>query len=152
MQNFSQATDIDLSLDLKIIVEPLIENGPPYACIYVNKHLMFDGFMNQTTAITKQIGLSENICICIDLSGKTYDEVKETALNIRSITVDSLEIKDHCWQLIKYDNDQNNNAKTMYLGFNGKWQINIPGPFYRWWHAATGQGWLLYGSRSKSRD
>lgn len=32
---------------------------------------------------------------------------------------------------------------------NGNWRVRHDEPFYRWWHRATGQGWLLEPLRSQ---
>ena len=152
MESFSLATDIDLYLDLKVAVEPLVANGPPHGRIGLGDITVFDGSMHQPVTVSRQIGLCDDILISIDLSEKIYDQYKETALHVTSITVDGLEIKDHCHGLIRYDNDQNVRVQALYLGFNGRWSLHIPGPFYRWWHTVSGQGWLLSGARSISRD
>jgi hypothetical protein len=151
MENFSQITDTDLFLDLKIVIEPHCGNGPPYGRVNLADRTVFDGPMHQMTTISTHTGLREDIKISIDLSGKIYDEIKETAMHVTSITIDGIEIKDQCHDLIRYVNDQDVQSRTLYLGFNGRWSLEIPGPFYRWWHTKSGQGWLLSGARSRSR-
>jgi hypothetical protein len=150
MASFSQLTDIDLYLDLEVVIEPQCGNSPPYGRIDLGACTVFDAPIGRPITLATQIGLRENIRIMIDLSGKIYDEIKETALHVTSIRIDGIEIKDHCYELIQYTNDQNVRLQTMYLGFNGRWILDIPGPFYRWWHTVTGQGWLLSGARSIS--
>ena len=151
MQNFSKATDIDLCVCVEVRIEPLIGNGVPRGRIMLDGIGVFDGLMHHPVTVSRQIELCDDILLVVDLSEKVYDSTKETAIHILSITVDGLEIKDHCYDLIQYHNDQNVDAQTFYLGYNGKWILRIPGPFYRWWHAVSGQGWLLSGARSISR-
>ena len=151
MKSFSEATDIDILLDLKVTVEPLTRNGVPYGRISLDHITMFDGLLYQPTTVCAQINLCDDIQILIDLHGKIYDQNKETAIHIKSIAVDGIEIKDHCYNLIQYNNDQRVKHQTLYLGFNGEWMLRVPGPFYRWWHTVSGQGWLLSGARSISR-
>lgn len=152
MKTFSEITDTDLSLDLKIIVYPLIGNGYPNGQIRIGDEILFHGAVDRPISLSKQIDLSQDIVLEIKLDGKLYDPHKETALDVRSITIDGIEIKNHCYDLIEYENDHCMGDPTLYLGFNGIWILTIPGPFYRWWHKTTGKGWLLTGARSRSLD
>lgn len=34
------------------------------------------------------------------------------------------------------------NPKTAYIDQIGIWRLDIPGPFYSWYHQLTGQGWI----------
>jgi hypothetical protein len=152
MPNFSLITATDPDLDIKITVEPLVGNGPPTGRITMCDRMVFDGSLEHTITVCAQIGLHDDVLVAIELRDKIYDLTRETALHITSIEVDGLEIKDHCYDLIEYTNDQDVRTQSLYLGFNGRWVLRIPGPFYRWWHTVTGQGWLLCGARSISQS
>jgi hypothetical protein len=66
-----------------------------------------------------------------------------TAIIIRRISVDNIEIMPRFNYLADYINEHNTNTPTSYLGVNGKWTLTINRPFYQWLHQATGQGWLI---------
>ena len=66
-----------------------------------------------------------------------------TAIIIRRISVDNIEIMPRFNYLANYINEHNTNTPTSYLGVNGKWTLTIDRPFYQWLHQARSQGWLI---------
>ena len=66
-----------------------------------------------------------------------------TAIIIRRISVDNIEIMPRFNYLADYINEHNTNTPTSYLGVNGKWTLTIDRPFYQWLHQARSQGWLI---------
>ena len=85
----------------------------------------------------------DSIKLEILMSDKEYDAEKETAIIIKTLKIDGIEIIPQYNHLIDYQNDHNINTKTNYLGYNGKWTLDIDRPFYQWYHQISGQGWLL---------
>jgi hypothetical protein len=78
----------------------------------------------------------------IELSNKHYTLEYETAVIIKQLSVDNIDLLSKVY-LADYVNDHNNTSPTSYLGFNGKWTLTFDKPFYRWLHQHSGQGWLL---------
>jgi len=144
MKNFSDLPDIkDQSISIEIALTPIMHNGIPYCNVRCNDKNLFDEYLDRPFVIATNVPLIDDINIVIELAEKKYHPDKETAISIDSISVDGIGIQDHCYDLIEYHNDQDVDAKTMYLGFNGRWILSIPGPFYQWWHEKSGQGWLI---------
>ena len=77
------------------------------------------------------------------MSGKQYDQYRETAVIIDQLAIDGFDIIPTWTQLATYHNDHDSRGPTAYLGFNGTWRLQIDRPFYQWRHAVTGLGWLL---------
>jgi len=150
MKNFSEILDTDHHIGLDIKIRPVSLNGDPIATVEVNGKVLHTGKVTECMTLSAQLGLLDPPVISIKLQNKIYHATRETALVIESITVDQINIVDHCYGNIVYHNDQNQSIQSMYLGFNGVWIIRLPEPFYRWWHRASGQGWLLEPSYSIS--
>ena len=87
--------------------------------------------------------LLQPFAIIIELKNKIYDKDNQTAVIIRSLQIDGIDLVPRFDYLAEYVNDHGNNNPTNYLGFNGKWTLTFDRPFYQWLHQATGQGWLL---------
>lgn len=143
MKTFSDLLDTDQSVTLSITLDVISNNGYPAATIRVND--MITDFI-QLTAKSKvwwKLDLHQPIDIEIIMHNKEYDEHKETAVIIESISVDGFEIVPNWTHLAEYNSERGPQGPTSYLGFNGSWRLNIDQPFYRWRHRVTGQGWLL---------
>ena len=72
-------------------------------------------FINDQDTLDIQVSISEDIVI------------RPIDVWIDHVAVDGIDITDHV-----YDQLASNNI------------IQIPGPFYHWWHQVSGQGWLLW--------
>ena len=81
--------------------------------------------------------------ISAELRNKHYTTEYETAVIIKRLSIDNIEIIPQYDYLADYDNDHDNNNPTHYLGFNGKWTLTIDRPFYQWLHQVQNQGWLI---------
>ena len=144
MENFSQVLDIDRYLDLKITVETLDGNGYPDFEIYINNRLIdYKKLIFDQIIIDRKVGLFDDIKISFLLKNKKYSAENETAVIIKNIIIDTLEIIPRLNHLIIYDNDHNDHTTTNYLGYNGLWTLDIKGPFFQWYHKQTGQGMLV---------
>jgi hypothetical protein len=143
MNRFSDILDIDLVLTVSVRLTAITGNGAPFCQLHINDRELFCDYVCSTIQAQTQVGLTDDIVISVKMSNKIYSIEKETAINIDCVTVDGLDITEHCYSIMSYDNDQQVTANTLYLGFNGDWKIQIPGPFHHWWHKCSGQGWLL---------
>ena len=118
-------------------------NGNPLVTIDVNGTVLHSGELSTSVILSTTTKLLGPLIVSVKLENKIYHVTRETALIIESIVVDQIDITEHCYENIVYDNDQNQSIQSMYLGFNGTWIMEISEPFYRWWHRVSGQGWLL---------
>jgi len=143
MKNFSELLDTDIEIPVAVTVSPVADNGMPTAQIRINNQTWHYDVLAITTTVTCQIALLDPVVIEIDLSNKSYDQFKETAIIINSVRIDDFEIVPNFTHLAHYQNERNVDDPTAYLGFNGTWKLSILDPFYQWHHAVTGQGWLL---------
>lgn len=130
MKNYSdlQVTDLLLELDVEKI-------GNPDFIVRVNNNTIIDSKIS--------LPLLDPITIEIELRNKEYILDYETAVIIKRLSIDNINIIPTYDYLAEYINDHNNTTPTHYLGFNGKWTLTIDCPFYCWLHHLQGQGWLL---------
>ena len=140
MNNYLNRTDIDSCLTLCLELEPI---GNPEITILINNNSQYHSVLAEAMIIKKNLALLDPVTISIMLSNKQYTTEQETAIIIKRISVDNIDIIPHYDYLATYTNDHNNNNPTSYLGFNGQWTLAIDCPFYHWLHQVQGQGWLL---------
>ena len=140
MKNYSDLLDIDTRLNLVIELEPI---GHPNARVIVNRDSIDYPKLTESIILQYQIGLTDNINIDIIMYNKHYTLEYETAVIIRRLSIDNIEIIPKYDYLANYINDHDNINPTSYLGFNGKWSLTIDRPFYHWLHKHSGQGWLI---------
>lgn len=57
-----------------------------------------------------------------------------SGINIQQITINGHEVLPRYLHMA--------NPKTSYVNQIGIWRLDIPGPFYTWYHQLTGQGWV----------
>ena len=152
MKNFSELLDTDLNLEVKIGVRNISHNGHPGCRIWINKTLLWHGVLDGATTVQAFVPLLDDISVQIEMHGKQYHSERETAVIIDTFDVDHIDVSKHVQDIIVYDNDQLVDNQSLYLGFNGVWRTDIPGPFYQWWHHVSGQGWLLRPLTTKVRD
>lgn len=139
MKNYSDLLGTKSLLPVTIELESV---GIPTVTIAINDNII-DYKELQTTLITDYIELLEPVTISIVLSNKHYTTEYETAVIIRRLSIDNINLIPLYDYLATYTNDHNNHTPTSYLGFNGKWTLTIDRPFYQWLHQAQNQGWLL---------
>jgi hypothetical protein len=135
----------NIILPIKLILEPIVGSKEPDVNVTINNNVYHNGFLKDRLTIETSINLLDSVCIKITMSNKVYLPNVETAVIVKSLTIDDCQLVDlySCNKYISYQKDQTNNYLGFYLGFNGTWQFEIQEPFYRWLHTATGQGWLL---------
>jgi hypothetical protein len=139
MKTYSDLQDIDTRLRLHIELEPV---GTPDVTTTIN------GFKNDYPELSNNINLHYYIdlldlfSIDIELRNKHYTLEYETAIIIKRLSVDNIDLMPYNY-LAEYVNDHDNKDPTSYLGFNGKWTLTFDRPFYHWLHEHSGQGWLI---------
>jgi hypothetical protein len=140
MKNYSDLQDIDRLIPVSICLEPV---GQPEIDIIVNNTVIDYRPMTNSVTVTEFVDLLSPINISVVLSNKIYTEEYETAVIIKRLSVDNIDLTPAYDYLANYQNDHGNNNPTNYLGFNGKWTLTIDRPFYQWLHQVQGHGWLL---------
>ena len=140
MKNYSDLQDISRLIPVSICIEPV---GQPCVDIIINDNVVDYRPLNNSVTYTEFVDLLTTISISVLLSKKTYTQEYETAVIIKKLSVDNIDLIPNYDYLADYQNDHNNNNPTSYVGFNGKWTLTIDRPFYQWLHQVQGHGWLL---------
>jgi hypothetical protein len=139
MKTYSDLQGIDTRLLLHVELAPV---GTPDVRTSIN------GIVTDHPALSKNINLHYNVdlldlfSIEIELSNKHYTLEYETAVIIKQLSVDNIDLLSKVY-LANYVNDHSNTRPASYLGFNGKWTLTFDRPFYQWLHQHSKQGWLL---------
>jgi hypothetical protein len=140
MKTYSDLQAIDTRLHLHIELEPV---GTPDITVCVNDIIDDYPVLSNIILLDYHIDLLDLFAINIKLRNKHYTTEYETAVIIKQLSVDNIDIIPQFDYLSEYVNDHNNNNPTSYLGFNGKWTLTFDRPFYHWLHEHSGQGWLI---------
>jgi hypothetical protein len=140
MKRYSDLPATDALLPITMILEPV---GLPLVRVSINDTKFDNATLEKSIVITDFCRLLDPVAISVSLENKHYTLDYETAVIVRSLSIDNIEIIPKYNHLIDYQNDHNINPKTNYLGYNGKWTLTIDRPFYQWLHQVSGQGWLL---------
>jgi hypothetical protein len=139
MKTYSDLQAINQRLLCHVELEPV---GTPEVAIII-AGVYGGGKLFQPAVFDISTDLFEPFTVEIELKNKTYTTEYETAVIIKQLQIDGIDIVPRFDYLAVYDNDHNNKNPTSYLGFNGKWTLTFDRPFYQWLHQATGQGWLI---------
>jgi len=140
MKTYSDLLDIDTRLHLQIRLEPV---GTPDIVVSVNNIIDDYPGLSNNIILDYHIDLLDLFSIDIELRNKHYNTEYETAVIIKRLSVDDIELIPKYDYLATYVNDHQNNNPTSYMGFNGKWRLTFDQPFYHWLHLHSGQGWLI---------
>jgi hypothetical protein len=140
MKTYSDLQDIDTRLHLHIELEPV---GTPDITVSVNDIVDDYPALSSDIMLDYHIDLLDLFSVNIELYNKHYTTEYETAVIVKQLSIDNIELIPKYDYLANYQNDHNNNNPTSYLGFNGKWTLTFDRPFYHWLHQVQGQGWLL---------
>lgn len=122
MQTFSDLTGINPTLDIVIVVA---FHGKVSGTVIFNGHRCLSG------ANHFQIGLFDDIQLASDIQQFTEGV---SAIEITEFSVNGYNI------IPKYQHLSS--SKNGYHDHLGSWHLNIPGPFYVWYHSVSGQGWI----------
>ena len=139
MKTYSDLQAIDQRLHCHVELEPV---GNPEVAVIING-VYGGGKLFKTVVFDVTTDLLKPFTIEIELRNKTYSMEHETAVIVKQLQIDGIDLVPRFDYLAVYDNDHNNTDPTSYLGFNGKWTLTFDRPFYQWLHQVQGQGWLL---------
>jgi hypothetical protein len=139
MKTYLDLQAIDSRLHCHIELEPV---GNPEVAVIIDG-VYGGGKLFQSVIFDVDIDLLKPFTIEIALKNKIYTTEQETAVIIKQLQIDGIDLVPRFDYLAVYDNDHDNSNPTSYLGFNGKWALTFDRPFYQWLHQATGQGWLI---------
>ena len=140
MKNYSDLQVISQLIPVTICLKTI---GQPWVNIAVNDNVIDHRPLTDSLIYTEFVDLLNPITISVILYNKIYTQEYETAVVIKRLSVDNIDLIPRYDYLAEYHNDHNNTNPTSYLGFNGKWTLTIDRPFYQWLHQVSGQGWLL---------
>ena len=140
MKTYSDLLDIDTRLHLQMELEPI---GTPDITVSVDNIVDDYPGLSDNIILDYYIDLLDLFSIDIELRNKHYTIEYETAVIIKRLSIDNIELIPQYDYLATYVNDHHNNNPTNYLGFNGKWRLTFDRPFYHWLHRHSGQGWLI---------
>jgi hypothetical protein len=143
MNNFSELLATEISLPVEIVLEPVFDTQVPKIVVTVAQRVLFSGQLTQPVTLRCCVNLLTQFDILIEIIDKDDYKDRTSAVVISQLKIDSHDLVPQWSHLAYYSNDRNYNLPTTHLGFNGIWKLSINEPFYRWWHRATGQGWLL---------
>jgi len=130
MKTYSELTDTDIQIDLQFE-------------LIGNPEFTVNGSALTQDNLIYHVDLLSPFSVVIELYNKHYTTEYETAVIIKRLLIDNIDIMGQYDYLAEYDNDHGFKNPTNYLGFNGKWTLTIDRPFYHWLHLHSGQGWLL---------
>jgi len=135
-----QDTKLKLTVDLEVVGRPdfTLSTVP---CDITNQQFVQCEFKQVTQSY--YFDLLTPFSIVIELMNKDYNNDNETAIIIRRLLVDNIDIIPRYTHFAEYNNDHAYKDPTNYLGFNGKWTLIFDRPFYQWLHQATAQGMLI---------
>lgn len=139
MKTYSDLQDIDTDLHVQITLQPVGE--PDVTLIVAGESGIFNKLSDRIT-LDYRIGLLDLFSISVELLNKTHSVNYETAVIVKQLRIDNIEMVPKYDYLAYYDNDHGCHDPTSYLGFNGKWTLTFDSPFYHWLHQKSGQGWL----------
>lgn len=139
MKTYSDLQAIDRRLHCHMELEPV---GTPEVAVII-AGVYGGGKLFKSAVFDVIIDLLKPFTIEIELKNKTYITEHETAVVIKQLQIDGIDLVPRFDYMATYVNDHANTDPTSYLGFNGKWTLTFDRPFYQWLHQATGQGWLV---------
>jgi hypothetical protein len=139
MKTYSDLKAIDQRLCCHVELEPV---GTPEVAVII-AGVYGGGKLFQSVVFDVNVDLLTPFSIEIELKNKTYTTEYETAVVIKQLQIDGIDLVPRFDYMATYVNDHNNTDPTSYLGFNGQWTLTFDRPFYQWLHQATAQGWLI---------
>ena len=143
MKNFSELLAINKTLDVIIDIEVITDNGTLFAEVMLNNNLVINSKLENSIRINTNVDLLSPIEFYFSISGKEYSTEKESAIIIKELSFDNINIIPNYTHCAVYINDHNRPEPTNYLGYNGTWSFCTKIPFYQWLHQIRGEGWLL---------
>jgi hypothetical protein len=144
MKTFLDLLAIDTStLAVELRLSPVMLGQSPQCRVEINGMQLYDDHVCQDLELCHSTSLLLPLDVAVSLKGKVYSATNESAIVVKSLTVNGHNVLAFCSQHTVYTNDHGYHDPTTYLGFNGTWHFNTTKPFYHWWHDMQGRGWLL---------
>ncbi len=143
MKNFLNLLDTKDNIFVKLELHSITKMNVPYVNVSINDRLEYSDYLQDTLTVTGYFDLLMPLCVKVEMLEKQYNQQKETAVVIDSLSIDDFVIIPQYNHLVVYENEKNFSNSTCYLGANGTWNLSVDKPFYQWLHEITGQGWLL---------
>ena len=144
MKNFYDLTDIkQFDVTIELVITRNLENSRLQIKLNDNEvRSTIIGTSLNYVCIEEKILISDPLKVDISLSDIDYDKGNPT-VEIKSITVDNIQVMPNYNYTCKYENDKKINSPTNILEFNGTWTLDTVIPFKHWLHEVSGKGWLL---------
>lgn len=122
IQNFSDLQDIDPKLTVNISIKV---HGLVVGTVLFNGQKCYPGNNSFVDNLREPMYLES-----------TIDQFEEgtSAVEITDFTVNGYNVVPLYQHL--------SNSGNGYHDYRGVWMMSIPKPFYRWYHAVSGQGWI----------
>ncbi len=122
MNNFSDILAIETSDQLKIKLTVIVHGN-------INYQMQLNGqpITNPHTDLT--VDLFDSVCLTCHVI-----DVNDGAVEIKQLSINGTEILPLYQHLA--------DPATAWINQTGIWQFEIPSPFYTWYHAISGQGWV----------
>lgn len=139
MKTYSDLQATDFRLHCHIELEPV---GTPEVAVIIDG-VYGGGKLFKYVEFDVNVDLLKSFSIEIELKNKIYTTEQETAVIIKCLQIDGIDLVPRFDGFATYCNDHDHTGPTNYLGFNGKWSLTFDRPFYQWLHQATAQGWLI---------
>jgi len=98
----------------------------------VTAKVMLNGYIIDNVVGLFSVDLFSPIQLSVDM---LEFEEGTSGIEIELLTVDGLEILPLYQHLAT--------SSTNYIDKKGLWTMEMPAPFYQWYHTISGQGWLL---------
>jgi hypothetical protein len=122
IKNFSNVLDIETQDQLQVRLV-IVSHGSIHYRMRLNGHLICDADTTHTFDLLSSVHLK-----C------TVFEPNAGAVEIKLLSVNGQEVLPTYQHL--------SNPPTAWIDQTGTWQFDIPSPFYPWFHAISGQGWV----------
>ena len=130
-------------IDIVTVFDVITDNGSPFMNYQINGTTLYNNNLELSIAIKHTVHLIDPIEICITMNNKKYDVNKETAIIIKSVEIDGINVIPKFNHMLIHNNEQNVDITTNYIGFNGTCTLDINMPFYMWLHDVRGEGWVM---------
>jgi hypothetical protein len=150
MNNFSQLLATEIWLPVNIELDVRVDNGEPWTRVAVSGDVLYDDWIQGPLELSTRVHIDQPVVVEISMRHKIYHSDRETAILLRRVEVDGIDVLSEFSHLSVYEHEHGGEpGPTTYLGVNGDWRLEITPCFYQWLHRCQGQGWLLTPVRAK---
>jgi len=128
MKTFYEIADIRDEIDMIVEIKFSPHLGDDFLVgVSINSPYLADVKIKEVDMVMDYVPLMDPINIKL--------QAKKGSVHIDSILVDGFEV------IPKYQHLSD--LKTAFLNEGDVWNIDIPAPFYPWYHEITGHGWII---------